>query len=118
MANEDDDAPDVADDELDALADHDPSSGPRRKRSLSLELQLLIAELRARSTGLTGDELEAEITRFMERLVEHHLTRLPRALRGEMRDVTRMHLRRDPKLQELLNALRRATELDVARRSR
>lgn len=103
MADEDE-----LDDELRALDPSDPSSGPRAKSSVSLSFEVYLGEFQRRSAGLTGDELESEIARFMDRLVERHVKAVPRPLRDELRGRFRSMLANDPTMSAMLNAFRRA----------
>lgn len=48
---------------------------PGQVRTVPDCVQLYVAEFRRRAAGLTGDELEAEIGRMLDRIVERQLAR-------------------------------------------
>jgi hypothetical protein len=101
MANENEKKKEVArPDDLEA------SSGPREKGNTD-DLQILVAQLKQRTVGLTRDELEDEIHRFFEKLIDRHAKVVPEALRGEHRKLLREMLEEDPTLQAMTEDLRR-----------
>jgi hypothetical protein len=86
--------------------DLEAASGPREKGSTD-DLQILVAQLRQRTVGLTAEELETEINRFFEKLIDRHAKVVPEALRAEHRKLLRDMLEADPTLQAMTADLRR-----------
>lgn len=87
----------------------DPRSGPRLKGATD-SVELMMAELRRRSQGLEGEELEQEIERFVGLMIERNLKGVPERMQGEMREYLRGTVERDPTLQAMLEDLRGAAK--------
>ena len=107
MAPDDDDAYEYG--EYDDLREDEPASGPRAKRSPSAMLQLYLADFRRRAEGLEGSDLEREITRLLERMLEAHVGTAPAALREGLREHLSGMLMSDPTLGDMVDDLRRAS---------
>lgn len=103
MADEDE-----IDEELAALDPSDPASGARAKGSGARSVELFYGELIRRARGKKGAELEAEIERFKDRLIERNVSVAPPALRDELRRRFRGLLANDPGLREIVGRIRRA----------
>jgi hypothetical protein len=84
----------------------DGGSARRAKDPVPDRVQLYVAEFRRRSKGLAGEELEAEIRRLMDRIVERHLAVAPEASRPELRETLLLLLKNDPAFAVMLNELR------------
>jgi hypothetical protein len=92
-------------DEQEATNDVVPGSGPRKKGP-NEATQLLIAEFRRRSKGLSGAELDAEFERLITNMVERHVGVLPESRREDAREMLRTALRNDPALIAILEDMR------------
>lgn len=104
MADEDE-----IDEDLQALDPSDPSSGPRAKSRGARSVELFYGELLRRAQGKNGAELDAEIERFQERLIERNVSAAPAALRDELRQRFRSLLMNDPALRRIVESLKRST---------
>lgn len=83
----------------------DPSSGPRAKSGHE-DVGLLVASFRARAEGLDGAELEQELSRLLDRLVERNVKIVPEPLKEKARELLRTQLLEDPTLKALIQDLR------------
>lgn len=81
-------------------------SHEREKRAVPDRVEMYVAEFRRRSAGLSGDELEAEIARLMDRIVERQLAMAPEGVRPELRETLKRLLANDPAFAPLLAELR------------
>ncbi len=88
------------------LENLEASSGPRAKGATD-DMQILIAQLRQRVQGLTPAEVEEEIQRFFEKLIDRHAKVVPESLRAEHRKLLRNMLEEDPTLRAMTDDLRR-----------
>ena len=100
-------AEDESEDEMLATDELDPVSGMRKKQP-GEGIYLLIAQLRARAEGLDGAELDAEIERFKDKLIERHVKVAPDAMREEMRETFREMLELNPTIGAMIEELRQA----------
>ena len=82
------------------------SSGPRAK-GVSEDLQILLAQLKQRTQGLTPAEIEEEISRFFDKMIDRHAKVVPEHLRAEHRQLLRTMLEEDPTLRAMTDDLRR-----------
>jgi hypothetical protein len=82
------------------------ASHERVKRAVPDRVQLYVAEFRRRAAGLAGDELEAEIARLMDRLIERQLAVAPEGVRPELRRTLLSLLANDPAFAPMLAELR------------
>jgi len=89
-----------------ALDDLEASSGPRAKGAGD-DVQVLFAQLKMRAQGLEGAELEQEIDRFFDKLIDRHAKVVPEHLRAEHRKLLRGMLEEDPTLRAMTDDLRR-----------
>ena len=87
---------------------NEDASHEREKRAVPDRVQLYVAEFRRRSAGLTGDELEAEIGRLLDRIVERQLAMAPEGARPELRETLKRLLANDPAFAPMLAELRSA----------
>ncbi len=85
--------------------DLEVSSGPRAKGA-SDDFQILVAQLKQRTEGLTREEIEEEIQRFFDKLIDRHAKVVPEKLREEHRKLLRATLEEDPTLRAMTEDLR------------
>ena len=88
--------------------DLDAASGPRRKGPPSEAVQLLVAEFRRRSAGMSGSDLDAEVDRFIERMIERSARVAPETMAPHVREMLRSRMREDPTLLAMLGDLKAA----------
>jgi hypothetical protein len=81
-------------------------SGTQAKEAIPDRVQLFVAEFRRRSAGLQGEELEKEISRLMDRIIERHLSVAPEGVRADLRETLLTLLKNDPAFAVMLEELR------------
>ena len=87
---------------------NEDASHEREKRAVPDRVEMYVAEFRRRAAGLSGDELEVEIGRLLDRIVERQLTMAPEGVRPELRDELKRLLQNDPAFAPMLAELRRS----------
>jgi len=85
---------------------NEDASHEREKRAVPDRVEMYVAEFRRRAAVLTGDELEAEIGRLLDRIVERQLTITPEGARPELRETLKRLLQNDPAFAPMLAELR------------
>lgn len=85
-------------------------SHEREKRAVPDRVEMYVAEFRRRSAGLSGEELEVEIARLMDRIVERQLAMAPEGVRPELRETLKRLLANDPAFAPMLAELRSSAQ--------
>lgn len=93
-------------DEARAPSSLEASSGPQEKGA-SDDLRILLAQLEQRAQGLPPSEVEEEIARFVDKLIDRHAKVVPENLRAQHRALLRDMVEQDPTLVAMLGDLRR-----------
>jgi hypothetical protein len=83
----------------------EPSSGPRPKGQDD-DIRLLLASFKMRVQGLDAEELESEIERLLNRMVDLQVKAIPEKMRPEARELLHASLRDDPTLGAMIGKLR------------
>lgn len=97
-------------DELAGLDASDPSSGARAKRQLPPDIARFVADLRRRTAGLSGAELDAAFDRAMDDFVDEAAALVPVSVREKFKARLRQVMQHDPAFADLLGKLRARTQ--------
>jgi hypothetical protein len=87
--------------------DGDDASRKQATKGPSAQLQILLADFRTRSKGLEGPELQAELDRLIEKMVDRAAGVAPPAVRAKVRDAIYEMLLNDPTMKTLMDDVRR-----------
>jgi hypothetical protein len=92
------------------VEDTDAVSGERAKRSSAGGFEMMLADFRRRTEGLEPHEIDEEVDRFLDKMVERHVMVAPKAMRDSLRETLKTAVASDPIFAKMIAEMRASAQ--------